>query len=106
MMDESTGLKIMRQCSKFERCDAPICPLDPNQDQRTSLTGEKRCTLAKSIRLRIGKLAGLPRNGLTRKEHAARLRWDGLKESEKLSRMSHLRPFGKVIHAVQKSIGK
>ena len=105
-MNESTGLKIMRQCSKFERCDAPICPLDPNQDQRTSLTGEKRCTLAKSIRLRIGKLAGLPRNGLTRKERAARLRWDGLKESEKLSRMSHLKPFGKVIHAVQKSIGK
>ena len=105
-MKEATGLKIMRRCSRFERCDVPICPLDLNQDHRTSLTGEKRCTLAKSYRLRIGKMAGLPRNGLTRREHASRIQWDGLKESEKRSRMSHLRPFGKLIHAVQKSIGK
>jgi len=105
-MSESTGLKIMRQCPRFEHCDVPICPLDPNQDQRTSLAGEKKCTLAKSIRHRIGKIAGLPRKGLTRKEHAARLRWDGLEESEKLRRTSHLRPFGKIIHAFQKESNK
>lgn len=93
-MNEFTGLKIMRQCPRFEHCDVPFCPLDLNQDLRTSLAGDIRCTLAKSIRLRIGKMAGLPRNGLTRREHASRLRWDGLEESEKLRRMSHLRPFG------------
>lgn len=93
-MNDSAGLKIMRQCPRFERCDVPICPLDLNQDQRASLTGEKSCTLAKSIRLRIGDKSGLPRNGLTRKEHAARLRWDSLGESEKLLRISRLRPFG------------
>ena len=105
-MNESTGLKIVRQCPRFERCDVPICPLDLNQDHRTKLTGEKRCTLAKSIRLRIGKIAGLPRNGLTRREHASKLRWDGLEESERLRRTSHLRPFGKFIHTVQKRIDK
>ena len=105
-MNESTVLKIMRQCPRFEHCDVPFCPLDPNQDLRTSLTGEKKCTLAKSIRLRIGIMAGLPRKGLTRREHASKLRWDGLEESEKLRRISHLRPFGKFMHAVQKRIDK
>jgi len=105
-VNESAALKIMRQCPRFERCDVPTCPLDLNQDLRTRLAGETWCTLAKSIRLRIGKMAGLPRKGLTRKEHAARLRWDGLEESEKLRRTSHLRPFGKIIHAFQKESNK
>jgi len=105
-MNESTGLKIMQQCPRFERCDVPICPLDPNQDQRTSLVGEKRCPLAKSYRVRIGKSAGLPRKGLTRKEYAAKERWDQLDESEKLRRTSYLRPFGRFIRVSQKEFNK
>ena len=105
-MTETTGLKIMRQCPRFERCDVPICPLDLNQDNRTNLSGEKRCTLAKSYRLRIGKSAGLPKKGLTRREHASRLRWESLNEFEKKRRIDNLRPFCKHIHAFQKESNK
>ena len=100
-MNESTGLKIKRQCPRFQRCDVPNCPLDLSQDQRTSLAGEKKCTLAQSYRLKIGKPTELPRKGLTRKEHAARLCWQLLNEVEKKRRIDNLRPFGRFDHASQ-----
>ena len=90
-MNDSAGLKIMRQCPRFDRCDVPLCPLDLNQDYRTNLIGEKRCTLAKSIRLRIAEISSLGRKGLTKSEWAAKERWKYLSETERQTRIAHLR---------------
>lgn len=92
-MKERESLKIMQRCSRFERCDVPTCPLDLYQDYRTRLPGEKQCPMAKAIRLRIGKDTPLPRFGLTKKEHAAKKRWQMLSDSEKQRRIGNLRPY-------------
>ncbi len=33
----------MTDCSKFDRCSAPICPLDPEWQKRTHVKGERIC---------------------------------------------------------------
>lgn len=33
----------MCDCPKFDGCNAPICPLDPDWEQRRHLDGEKAC---------------------------------------------------------------
>ena len=33
----------MEDCPKYERCSAPICPLDPNWRKRRHLKGERVC---------------------------------------------------------------
>ena len=88
---ESESVKIMQQCPRFLKCSVPICPLDLLQDERTKLPGEPSCTLAKSIRFRIGKNTDLPKKGLTQRELSGRLRWDALSESEKQRRIAKLR---------------
>ena len=74
---------LMRQCPRFDRCSVPICPLDVLQDQRDYLLGELKCTLSKTRRYRIGKGTELERQGLTRREWSAKVRWDNLSEAEK-----------------------
>lgn len=64
---------IMQSCLKFQRCEAPLCPLDIDYQKRVYLKGEPKCTLGKAIRLKLGK--DLPRKGLFPKEFAAIKRW-------------------------------
>ena len=33
----------MIDCPKFDKCSAPICPLDPDMFERTHLPGERVC---------------------------------------------------------------
>ena len=33
----------MSDCTKFDGCSAPICPLDPDWKKRTHLDGERVC---------------------------------------------------------------
>lgn len=80
-------------CPRFESCSAPICPLDEFQDYRDQLRGEQKCRLSKSRRHRIGKRAGLKREGLTKREWAAHNRWNRLSEDEKRMRTVHLKQF-------------
>lgn len=71
-----------RECPRFPRCSVNRCPLDPEYSHREPHPGdpERRCGVAKAIRLRIAKpyAAYLPLAGLTAPEHAARQRWDNL----------------------------
>jgi len=69
------------KCPRFQACNVPVCPLEPLMDERLALPGEEKCTLGKTIRLRLGK--DLPWLGLTPRENAAKCRWDALPESEK-----------------------
>ena len=95
---ERRSLEIMRQCPRFERYSVPLCPLDAHQDSRAKLRGEPTCTLPKSVRHRIGGEAGLPLEGLTRREWAARQRCRGLSENQRQAQIAKLRPFRRVVH--------
>jgi len=56
LLDEATKAKgdkiteidcynAMKRCVRFERCNAPLCPLDPNVQKRTYIKGEAVCRL-------------------------------------------------------------
>lgn len=94
---EKESLAIMKQCPRFSACSVPICPLDLLQDQRDYMKGEPRCPLAKSRRLKIGQNSALENKGLTKREWAAKQRWDGLTESEKAIRKTKLQKFSPFI---------
>jgi len=74
MINKTTVLAPMNKCPRFFRCSVPICPLDPDKDKRVYLQGEPRCTLAKSIRRKLGK--DLPWKGLFPREFSALNRWE------------------------------
>lgn len=60
-------LEPMIRCPRWDRCSAPICPLDPQKGMRTgSGTGELVCRLPKAKRLELGAL--LPWRGLWPRE--------------------------------------
>ena len=88
---ESVG--IMSRCPRFNKCSVPICPLDLLQDLRNQLQDEPTCTFPKSRRYRIGKNTNLPREGLTKKEWAAKVRWQSLTEDERECRIANLKPY-------------
>ncbi len=35
----------MKRCARFERCNVPLCPLDPDVEKRTYIKGEAVCRL-------------------------------------------------------------
>lgn len=39
----NADLVPMDQCPRFDRCSAPICPLDPNWSRSAHLNGERVC---------------------------------------------------------------
>ncbi|MFA5047985.1 MAG: hypothetical protein WC516_03015 [Patescibacteria group bacterium] len=73
----------MKRCPRFEHCSSPKCPLDYWQDDRIVLTGDEKCGVAKSIRMRIGKDTELPLKGLTKREFLGRQQWEQKSESER-----------------------
>jgi 5-methylcytosine-specific restriction endonuclease McrA len=74
----------MKLCPRYERCNAPLCPLDPDQELRTYLPGEPKCTLGKARRLKLGE--SLPRLGMTKREWSTHNSWNALSESQKASK--------------------
>lgn len=87
-ISEEKNLEILMQCPRFIFCSVNKCPLDYFCDCRNKLKGEGKCTIAKSIRMRIGKKSGLTSEGLTVGERAAMTRFGKLtqKEKEKLTK--------------------
>ena len=67
---------IARECPRWERCSVNNCPLDPHPVNYSD--NETRCTVAKSIRIRISeKFPGeLEHGGLTRAEWAGKQIWE------------------------------
>ena len=41
--DLSGGTQAMKECPRFDRCNAPICPLDPDVLDRVSVKGDSVC---------------------------------------------------------------
>ena len=74
-------LEPMIRCSRWHRCSAPICPLDPQKDMRVPAgPGETQCTLPKAKRMELGAL--LPWRGLWPRELAGVRVWEGKSLSE------------------------
>jgi hypothetical protein len=82
-MDEKTKLGIMEECPRFTSCSVNRCPLDIDIRLRNELTGEERCTMAKTIRVRIGKKHNLPKLGMTNPEFAGYTNYQKLTPEEK-----------------------
>lgn len=76
-----------RECSRNQHCSVNNCPLSPRYpDHYTDPEDYKtKCTIAKSIRVRIGSqhLDVLKFGGLTKREFSGRKVWEGLTESQK-----------------------
>jgi len=67
-------LEPMIRCPRWHRCSAPICPLDPQKEQRVPAgPGETQCTLGKAKRMELGAL--LPWRGLWPREVASMKKW-------------------------------
>jgi hypothetical protein len=89
------AIEPFRECPRFDFCSVNHCPLDPEQDKRASDPGDKepKCTLAKTIRQRIGSKYPelLPMGGLTQREFNNAKRWALLPEAEKAATLSRLK---------------
>jgi len=92
-LSEIGSSEITQKCPRFKNCSAPICPLDPLQDNRTYLEGEDRCQLPKSRRLRIADGTSLPKQGMTNREWAGKQSWDQLSEAEQERKNANLARF-------------
>ena len=64
----------MLDCPHYDRCSAPVCPLDPRCDERERKDGERQCRLSRAQRKEIG--AGLPWRGLWPRELAGVRQWE------------------------------
>ena len=42
-MKEKNKYDLMKKCPKFVKCNAPLCPLDPDVEQRVYVKGEPVC---------------------------------------------------------------
>ena len=73
----------MRECPRFQKCNANICTLDSEAHLRVSLPDEEKCGMEKSVRQRIGTKFGLPKLGLTNSEFSAKESWDKKTKREK-----------------------
>ena len=66
MMETSENNQRMAKCPHFNRCSAPICPLDEFSFQRVYLSNEPKCDMEKPVRFRIGR--DMPSLGLLPQE--------------------------------------
>jgi len=85
----------MLDCPGWDRCSAPICPLDRGMAQRVAVDGcatggirEKRCTLPKSERMELGR--DLPWLGLKPRELAGTRQWAGATSEERSGKARQL----------------
>lgn len=76
-------MEVIDKCPRFKSCNANICPLDKLSSFRNKLKDEPSCTLAKSIRQKIGTEFGLQKLGLSDKEFAGYKKWQNKSEDEK-----------------------
>lgn len=81
--NKEKNLEVVKECPRFSFCSVSKCPLDYFSNLRNILGGEGKCTIAKSIRMRIGKKCGLTSEGLTVGERAAMKRFGKLTQEEK-----------------------
>jgi len=98
---EEQALAIMQLCPKWDRCNAPKCPLDPLIDKRYAEPEDPKCKLSKNKRHEIWQglpsdlKQCLPYQGYTKMEYAriqAGLKsFYNLSEEERLKKIENLK---------------
>jgi len=73
MTTKENKYKAMYRCPRYNFCNAPICPLDPDYKLRVKLKGEDTCKMEKSVRVRLGE--ALPNKGKKPEELRAEKAW-------------------------------
>ncbi len=91
---EIASTDMMAYCSRFEVCNAPLCPLDPLIDKRISQPGDEKCSMPKSTRHKYWITMPedlkryLPYEGYFKAEFsrikASQERWNNLSTEERL----------------------
>ena len=99
-----------RECPSYQRCGAPLCPLDPDMHKRVALPGEEECRAKRSTREAIAaRYPGVLRNGglkaseiaRDRRRALARARWEAMSEEERKARKAKLTPFPRRGHRLE-----
>ena len=72
----------MYLCPRYNFCNAPICPLDPNWTSRVYVYGDEKCKLGKGLRQKLGK--NLPNKGLKFGEFTNSDYWKSLTDEERV----------------------
>lgn len=81
-----------RECPSFQRCAAPLCPLDPDMEKRVGLEGEEECRATRRTREAIAarypgvlKTGGLKASEVARDRRRAQMRerWEAMSEEER-----------------------
>lgn len=77
-----TSTSAVSECPRFAFCSANDCPLSIVKYESLPNDHTPKCTLAKSIRHKLGVKWNLPNQGLTSRELSAKNRWDSLSPEE------------------------
>ena len=95
------SIKTMSYCSRYNSCEAPICPLDILVKKRTYAEGDPECEMAKATRHKYWEnmpdplKSELPYRGYFEREFtrimAARERWESLSEEERQGVLDRLK---------------
>lgn len=83
-------ISAMSECPRFAFCDCNNCPLSVIFYNSLPEDNTPKCTLAKSIRKRLGLKWKLKNKGLTARELNAQNKWDSMPEEEKQARIKKL----------------
>ena len=64
-------MNAMEECPRFNTCEVNNCPLHPEYPDLGMIHGKDKCTMRKSVRVRIGAPhLYLPLRGMTPREYA------------------------------------
>jgi len=91
MAMKNGSLVLMKKCPRFDRCNAPDCPLDLNLDKITRLKDEPKCDLPKRRRMKIAEGSTLMRRGMTKKEWGGYMSWQKLTPAQKRAKSANLK---------------
>lgn len=91
-MTASTPTTAHEECPRFSHCSVNKCPLhiDFLKLGSSPEDRETKCTLAKTIRKRLGLKWNLPNKGLTQREMSSAKLWANLPETEKRAKIENI----------------
>ena len=101
----NSTLQPYDECPRFNRCSVNNCPLSFSYPLfKYPEDRETRCSLAKSIRVRIGSKYELKYQGMTAKEWGATKRCLNIEEKERLARIGFQGQKNRFCSALQKQV--
>jgi len=80
----------VKSCPRYSKCSVNDCPLCPGMFISDSSDPEHKCTLAKSIRHRIGKQFNLSNQGLKSRELQAKKLWESLSPEQQQAKKDNI----------------